>query len=255
MVTFNKSRCVSCGMCVRSCPMGHIRMKDGHPEETSRKCIECMHCAAICRNKAISFEGLTQEQLYPHTPDSEIEKLITSRRSIRHFSEKLPPKEVIQWALDTAMYAPSGKNYHLNQWTVLWGKEKADAAVDLALDYCMKHKEEAPELLLLKLKGVNIITCDAPCVIIGWSPNDALNPVVDPVVAMTTVDLLLSSKGIGTCWGGYLNQIGNKSQELKDMFGIPENARMICAIMVGYADRENYVNQIYRDPSKVTWVE
>ena len=70
--------------------------------------------------KAIRFEELETAAVYPPMPEEPLEQLIRTRRSIRHYSAKLPPKELIQRALDTANYAPSRKNQQV--YTVVWGR-------------------------------------------------------------------------------------------------------------------------------------
>ncbi len=254
MVRIDESLCVSCGSCARACPMGVIQYKDGKPGILpGRRCIQCMHCVSICPKRAVIFDGI--EYQIRESPETEIERLVMSRRSVRHFKADPPPKEIIQWALDTAAYAPSGKNAHDTRWTVLYGLEETEKVTNMALDYCVKHKDEAPELIYLHLKGVNLITCNAPCVIVGWSPDDALNPVVDTAVAAATVELLLQSRGLSTCWGGYLRQITNVSEELNHELGIPVGCNMRTALLVGYADKEKYLHIPYRPAAQVEWVE
>ena len=47
MLSFDLSRCVGCGSCVRLCPMGYLVMEDGVPRiRERRRCIECGHCEA-----------------------------------------------------------------------------------------------------------------------------------------------------------------------------------------------------------------
>lgn len=254
--SFKPEQCIGCLQCARACPMGVIgRDAEGRPGVLPRRrCIACMHCAAICPRRAVSFEGLTPEQLYRPTPESPVERLIRQRRSVRNFKEALPDREVLQWALDTAEYAPSGKNVHATRWTVLWGKAVTDRFTSMALEIC-EATGEAPELPKLYRAGVNLLTCNAPCVVIGWSPEDCLNPVIDTALAMSTLEMLLLSRGISTCWGGYLNQLANRHDSLRSALGIPEGCKMRCALMVGYPDRETYRNIPYRPDAAVTWLE
>ncbi|MCD8144588.1 MAG: nitroreductase family protein [Oscillospiraceae bacterium] len=254
--TFDSDRCIGCLQCVQVCPMGVLgKGEDNRPATLPRRrCIGCMHCAAVCPRQAVQFEGLTQAQLYQAPPENPVENLIRARRSVRRFKTQLPERTVIQWALDGAAYAPSGKNVHANRWSVLWGRSATDKVTEMVLDIC-RRTGEAPELPKLYGYGTNLITCNAPCVILGWSPDDCLNPVVDTAVAMTTVELLLQSAGLSTCWGGYLNQIANHNDELRRALGVPEGCHLRCALMVGYPDRETYRNIPYRPQAAVTWLE
>ena len=233
MVTIDKSRCIGCGACIRGCSMGVFVMGEDGPEvHPKRRCIQCMHCAAACPRQAIGFSELTEKEVYPPLPEEPLEKLLKTRRSIRHFQEKLPPKKLIEKALDTAVYAPSGKNQRAYEFTVLWGLDKTRALRDRAIELC-DQVGEAPELGKLLRKGTDLLTCNAPVMIVAWSPDDCLNPVLDPAAAMAQLELSLVQGGLGTCWGGY---------------------RVRCALMTGYAEKEKYIRSVWRPKAKVTWI-
>ncbi len=251
----DRELCVKCGSCARSCSMGVIRMGENGPEiNPKRRCIRCMHCAAACPGQAVVFEDIPREKLYINAPDNELQRIIASRRSIRHFKPELPPRELIRWALDMSSYAPSGKNVHDNRFSVIWGREQAQQVTDMVLNWCGENNNST-ELIKLAERGTDLLMCHAPCVIVGWCPEDSLNPCVDTAIAMETVELLLFSKGLATCWGGYLSRISNSFPELKKLLGVPEGSRVYCSLMAGYADRESYPNIPYRPGVEVNWLE
>lgn len=254
MVTIDKSRCIGCGACIRGCSMGVFVMGENGPEvHPKRRCIQCMHCAAACPRQAIGFSELAEEEVYPPLPEEPLEKLLKTRRSIRHFQEKLPPRELVEKVLDTAMYAPSGKNQRAYEFTVLWGLDKTRALRDRAVALC-DQVGEAPELGKLLAKGTDLLTCNAPVMIVAWSPDDCLNPVLDPAAAMAQLELSLVQGGLGTCWGGYLRQVSDRFPELREMLGIREDCRVRCALMTGYAEKEKYIRSVWRPKAKVTWI-
>ena len=249
-ITFDRERCVRCGKCVKTCAMGHLRMTEDGPAATGRgSCMECMQCVAVCPRQAVQDGG--KPAILP-APDDPLEKIITSRRSVRHFKPEAPERSVIEWALQRAGYAPSGKNRHANRWTVVYGKERVEAVRALALEHCEKTGE-APELVRFAAKGLDLLTCGAPVILIGWSPDDCLNPCVDTAIAMETAELLLVSRGIGTCWGGYLRQITGHCPELKALLGIPEGCSMQCCVMVGYPDGVRFPNIPVRPVPEIFW--
>lgn len=255
MVYIDASLCVNCQKCMKGCPMGVFVPGENHPEiHPRRRCIQCMHCAAGCPRQAIGFEELSREEIYPEMPQEPLERLLVTRRSVRHYREELPPKEVITRALNLANFAPSGKNQRAYHWTVVWGGEQVRALRDLCLGLCERFGE-APELPKLQAKGTDLLTCGAPCMIVAWSPEDALNPVLDPTVSMAELELVLVQAGLSTCWGGYLRQVSDRFPEVRQYLGLRADCRVRCALMVGYADGEKYLRPVWRPAARIQWLE
>ena len=253
-VSFDLTRCTGCGSCARCCPMSVIRLDEGRPAVVAgHRCIDCMHCVAACPVRAVKYEPVDSETLYRQTPEDAVERLLLSRRSVRSFRADPPSEAMIQRALDAAAYAPSGKNEHANRWTVLMGLDEVRCTARQAIEWC-RGNGEAPELVKLYDKGVDLLTCGAPCIIVGWAPLDALNPCVDTVIALATAELMLVRQGLGTCWGGYLRQISDASPELRARLCVPEGARVQCALMVGWPQREHYPNIPWKPPASIQWL-
>ncbi len=255
MITIDREKCVSCLSCARTCPMKIFRTQDGRPETAKEeRCIRCYHCTAACPAKAIGFDGVPPEELYPERPGSELERVIKSRRSIRHFKPELPERSVIEHALAIAAWAPSGKNIHENSWAVLWGKRAVEKARDMTVEWAVR-RGIYPELPKNAERGIDLITCGAPCIIVGHSHPKTLNPMLDTAIAAATAELVLAKNGIGTCWGGYLRHAINDSPEMKDLIGIDREREAYATIMVGYPDGERYPHIPLRPAPKVTWTE
>ncbi len=255
MVSIDKALCIGCGSCIRGCSMGVFVPGEGGPRvHPGRRCIQCMHCAACCPAKAIGFDGLTPEEIYPAAPQDPLERLLKTRRSIRHYKAQLPPKDLIRNALDTANYAPSGKNQRAYRYTVVWGPSQVRRLRDLCLRLCAETGE-APELNKLQAKGTDLLTCGAPCMIVAWSPDDCLNPVLDPAVSMAQLELYLLKEGLSTCWGGYLRQVSDRFPEVRAMLGLEQGCRVRCALMVGYAKGESYIRPVWRPRADAIWLE
>ena len=254
MVYIEKDRCVNCQSCLRACSMGVFVPGETAPEiHPRRRCIQCMHCAAACPRKAISFEELPREAVYPPEREDPLERLITTRRSVRRYRKEPPARELLQHALDLANYAPSGKNQRAYRFTVVYGKPAVEKLRDLCLSLCAEHGE-APELNKLFSKGTDLLTCGAPCMIVAWSPEKCLNPVLDPTVAMAELELLLVQAGLSTCWGGYLRQVSDRFPEIREALGLPGDCRVRCALMAGKAQGETYLRTVYRPPVEAVWL-
>ena len=52
---FDKKNCVSCGICVKNCPQGALRL-EGKPVFDQSKCICCYCCQEMCPKKAIDLK-------------------------------------------------------------------------------------------------------------------------------------------------------------------------------------------------------
>ena len=52
-IKLNKSNCVACGVCARSCPSGCIKIKEG--EIDNEMCIKCLKCIRVCPENTINY--------------------------------------------------------------------------------------------------------------------------------------------------------------------------------------------------------
>lgn len=66
--------CISCGTCVRVCPMKNIELIDKKPV-FKNNCSQCMACVSFCPKKAIEYE-LTEEELKTKNVDASKIKII-----------------------------------------------------------------------------------------------------------------------------------------------------------------------------------
>ena len=246
------TRCVGCGVCVRACPLGVLELSEGHAAVNARRhCMECMHCAAACPVRAITWGGLSPEALYVPTPEDPVVRAVMTRRSTRHFRPDCPDRALLARVLDAAEYAPSSKNEHKNRWTAVLGKDKTDALIDPVVAW--GEANGRPELKKQRERGINMITCGAPCLIVGHIPMTANNPEGDVVIAMTTAELLLARAGLSTCWGGYLKRAIAGTPALRRQLGIPDGDLVAGVLMTGWADGEHYINVPWHRPADISW--
>lgn len=260
MITINKEKCAACGKCVAVCPTRNIRMVDGRAYwNPKRRCIECLHCAAICNFGAVEREGkpaLVARGL-PKTAENvaqDLEAVLYSRRSYRSFSQKPVDRELLEHALEISKWAPSAKNEHPVKWVVVAGRGAVDRVMGLILDY-VRETGNAPEIAKRYDAGYNMVTGTAVTLLVGYAGTDAYNPMADTALAIDYAELVLQANGIGSCWGGYLTRMVNTIPELSAMFGIGEGEKAYGALMLGYPEGEEYVNipnRVY--DNSIRWV-
>ncbi|MBQ3203990.1 MAG: EFR1 family ferrodoxin [Alistipes sp.] len=58
---FATDKCISCGKCVRLCPLSNITLADGKPV-WGNQCSHCMACIGNCPTEAIEYGNITQSK-------------------------------------------------------------------------------------------------------------------------------------------------------------------------------------------------
>ena len=246
MIQVNKDKCVKCLKCIKVCPFTALGEEDGYPAARRKMCIECMHCAAACPEGALTWEGEAAAQAQPGPPlgpdfPEQLETMVLQRRSYRHFKDMPVDREVLQHVLELADWAPSAKNQHPHGWIVVDTKETIDKMMDAIVEYS-KENNVSPEIVKeLENENNNVVMGESRTLILCHADSKAINAPADSAIAMTTVELLLQSKGIGTCWAGYLTRMCNAVPALQQLLPqLPDGHSYYGAFMVGYPEREEY---------------
>src|SRR5665648_415813 len=244
MFKINKDTCIKCGECAKVCPFTCISMENEYPEmkEAKRKaCMKCFHCAAICPTEALAFDDMPCNENQIHNPGestyNEIKNLMLSRRSKRNFNNNQVPEDVISEIIRISDFAPSAKNQHPQTWVVVHEQSKVARVMALVVEW-VDANQISLEIKSELENGNNIVTFDAPHLILGYAPREGkINPYTDTTIALTGIDLLFHAKGIGACWAGYLTRITNASKEIKALLG----------------QGEDYLRLPYKEKSKIDW--
>lgn len=157
---------------------------------------------------------------------NEIMKNIVSRRSVRKFSDKMVPDEILNQIITAGLYAPSAMNTQLWQITVLKNDEKIvnlQKAIAKALDRPDYHRFYG-----------------APVFIIVTVPEDYRHGAVDTACVLENMLLAAHSLGVGSVWINQLRDSCNDTdvRALLTEIGIPENHICFGCAAIGYADCE-----------------
>ena len=247
MIKINYDKCVGCLKCTRVCIWTIVEERDGKPyvlEDKAKGCIKCMHCGIVCPEGAIEYDGkpmmISEDKpIVSDTFTEDMESFLLTRRSYRDFRDEEVDEEIIRKALDVAAWAPSAKNQHPTKYYVVQGREKMDIIMKYITDF-VKETGVHPELLPELERGNNMTLGKSHCLILAYGRNNAINPSVDTALALDYADLYLQSRGLGTCWAGYLTRFLNKIPELQEMFPVPENNAFYGALLVGWP-KEDYL--------------
>jgi len=246
MIIINQEKCIGCLQCVTVCPFQVLGVLNGKPDAGEEKmCIKCLHCAAVCPQDAISLGDLegslaVEVPQFPEDHHLQVEALLLSRRSYRHFQQKPVPKEIIKEALRIAAWAPSAKNQHPTKWIVIDQEEKIKEIMDIILSH-VRETQQYLEIEKLYQSGKNVVMGNARTLILGYARTDAVNPPTDTALAIYSAELYFQAQGIGTCWAGYLNRMCNQIPQLREILEIPEGCQCFGALMAGYPEHEHYI--------------
>ncbi|MDR3210306.1 MAG: nitroreductase family protein [Planctomycetota bacterium] len=264
----NSAICIGCGECVEDCVAEILELRDGRPQvkagEESNG-LACQHCLAICPVGAASVLGLSpaNSDLLPETMPSfqPVDFLVRARRSVRRFSERPVPVEVIRKLIDLAAYAPTGVNTQGRLFTVLAEPGAMNRFRRTTMTAILKAEKRGgmPEAwdwlpdLVRKWEngGKDEVFRNAPHLLVISNHQDAPCVQPDGFIAMSYFDLLAQASGIGTVWGGIpYALISSVCPELQVALELPSEQEFVYCMMFGYPE-VNYRRTVQRKAENV----
>lgn len=270
LITIASEKCKRDGICVASCPLGLIEIKDklSVPEPVfgaDEKCLNCGHCVSVCPHDALSLVTMKQNELLPVQKSSlpnpeQIEHLMRSRRSIRAYKKKQVKRETITKLIDIARYAPTGHNTQSVGWMVIDDKEEIRRLAGIIIDWFKNLiKEQSPMAQQFSLDsfvsaweaGNDMVLRDASAIVITHAPKAYGAAEINNTIALTYFELAASTFGIGTCWAGVINLAVNQWEPFQQALGIPKTDTCL-AMMVGYP-KFKYHKIPMRNKAKIEW--
>lgn len=152
-------------------------------------------------------------------------KTLCTRRSVRGFKNQQIPDEDLALILHAAVYAPSGRNQQLWNFTVVQNPKLLKTLADnIKVELNMPRDFEynfygAPTLI--------IVSCDKTC----KTGN------LDCAAALENILIAATSLNIGSCWINQLNSVCDtpKIRELLDSFQIPTKHTIWGCAALGYS--------------------
>lgn len=249
-----------------------IRLQEGngYPDtvpEGESVCNRCGHCVAVCPHGALSHTKIPIEDCPTikkklSINEKQAVQFLRSRRSIRFYKDKPVEKEKIQRLIEVARYAPTGGNSQLVEWLVLRDKSKINKIASLTINWIRQVLKEDPQgvvrapYLPLIVKaweaGYDSVLRNAPVLVVASTRVEVINGMVDLTLALSYLDLVAPTMGLGTCWAGLLQGALLSSPSLKEILGIPEQHPRHYPMMLGYP-RVKYYRLPGRKPPKITF--
>ena len=163
---------------------------------------------------------------------------ILTRRSIRKYTNKSIPDEVIKELLEAGVSAPSAGNQQPWQFIIIDNREVLDEA-----------SQVLPNGKLLKDANKAILVCGD----LNLETHKGYWPI-DCSAATQNILLAAHAKGLGACWLGIYPR-EERVENLKKLFKTPEHIIPFSVISLGFPDEESKKVDRY-DNSKIhknTW--
>lgn len=259
LVTIDKELCDREGACIDSCPHALLsRGKDGFPverDDAATLCIRCGQCVSVCGKLALTnhlLEG--QEFLEKSSLDRAADPLVyamRTRRSVRAFKPRAVDKAVLKGLFDVVRYAPTANNSQKLWWIVTLETENTRNLASLGLEWV--RRTYFPDGLDEAWAGdPDPVLRAAPHLVLCCAPEDYRWGLTDCAIALTHLELLAASRGLGTCWAGVFLRALEDWAPLAEALDLPPGQKVCGGLMLGYP-RFEYRLVPPRKPAAVNW--
>ena len=153
----------------------------------------------------------------------DLKEVIRNRHSVRNFSDKAPPKKIIDEIIEYANLAPSAGNLQARDFVIIDDntiKEKLSTAA-----FHQKFIVEAP---------INIVVCANLKRISSYgNRGKELYCIQDASAAVECILLLAVDNGLDACWVGAFDE-----KKVSTILNLPSYVRPIAIIPIGYSNEQ-----------------
>ncbi len=263
LISVNEERCIKCQICMKECPVNFLKMGQNGPEEiTTKTCIACGHCVAVCPNTAIDnektpFVQQVDSKDFPKLNAQQAEYFLRSRRSIRNYQDKPVPREELTKLINIARLAPTAENSQGISYVVVEDKKLIEKAAEITIQMAENSplRDQVEEAIISYRKdGMDSVFRGAPNLILTTADKDLRSARDNSVSSLTYLELYAPSLGLGSCWAGIFEYCaGVENSPMLELFNIPEGKKITGAVMVGYP-KYSYKRLVDRNPLEVVFM-
>ena len=204
-----------------------------------------------------------------------VTEAVTSRRSVRAFTDQKVDLETITRVMDTARWAASGCNYQPWEASILTGeplkdlqtKLQADGPQEAEYDWTAPGQEDAYKERLngvsagmfgalgiarddsagrMAAMGRNVTSFDAPVLLLCYFPRLMKEAQwSDTGMWLQTIALLLREEGLDSCFQEFM---GLYPKTIRDFLGLDHERYMVfCGMAIGYREADAPINNFERE--------
>jgi nitroreductase len=177
------------------------------------------------------------------------EQFLRSRRSIRAYQVKPVDCNTIRRLIEIARYAPTSGNSQLVEWVVLTDRAKIKDIAWITPDFARQIMNEpkmlaaAPYLKTMLARwdtGTDTILRNVPPIVVASAPEEAISGFADLVLALSYLELMAPTMGLGACWAGLLYGAMLHVPSIKSAVGVPADHPYHLPLMLVYPDVKFY---------------
>ena len=285
----NQSLCKNCGICIEVCPNKILGQNGGihFKQEREHLCLQCGQCMAVCPSKSVHIQGLSYDDDFRELSsnksnyDDFIETL-SSRRSVRTFSNKPVSDKLLNEIVNSVSYAPFGASPEKMEINIINNRATIESALPLISDFfhgLEKMVENPIKSILLRIlagregyqtvknhlypiaKGGNYnlknwdgITRGAPSIITIHAAKDAEAHTNNGVIYATYIMLAAHAIGLGATMVECVVPAINRNKKLKQIFQIPDVNEALMSVIIGHP-KYRYKRAIIRNKHKAHKVD
>lgn len=266
----DETRCTRCGLCMTACPQNLIRSHDGlfprYGTDGASRCIICGHCVAVCPEEALELEdqrldGTADDPSEAGIAPQRLASFLRMRRSVRRYRDVPVEREVIEQVMDVVRYAPTGGNIQGVRWLIIHSTPEVRRLTGIAVDWMRTVMvSDAPINSYFNFEGIvrawdkggDPICRKAPHLVVAYAHKDSAIAGIDAVIALSHLEIVALSFGLGSCWAGFFQMASSHWPPLRAALDLPDGHVPIYAMMLGYPQLR-YLRPPRRNPVSLTW--
>jgi nitroreductase/NAD-dependent dihydropyrimidine dehydrogenase PreA subunit len=243
----NQELCSACRKCIADCSRGLFKADDSgkveHNGDPMGTCNFCGKCVAICKEKAIIWEGSWEDDVesFPGVKNYEknvsyndLMQLLKAKRSVRQYKNKQIPPDVLTQVFEAMRYASSADNRRAWNFSVVSdpGAIAQLSRESIKFVYTYLGFQSADQALeFFSAIDKDPIFYRAPSVIFLTTGETGAMPQVDSGIVLTYGQLAAHALGLATCWIGMAHSLA-MNEEMMNLIGL--KGEIHGALTIGY---------------------